>query len=295
MRYQRFTPSRFALASIVVLGMMFPAAPAKAITFVFACFCCKPDGSLHCVAGWSEFGCGYIETIGNNVLCDELFNALVIPPSGGVGNGYAPAFDRAVTLGSPVVEPDGTVTRIVQGIYPAPDMYVPGSSTYSTRLFAIRESANPGVPNQFAPLDIILTGLDPAADSIDITAVPGGEPIPDLLSINPGPVIAGGDASIVVRAYRAVKPCCDDPTNDCTEEIHFATLAWQDALDLPPACLGDCDRSGMVSFADVTTTLANFNQTYPVGVLTPGDANGDRVVNFSDITAILANLGQTCG
>lgn len=38
MRYQRFTPSRFALASIVVLGMMFPAAPAKAITFVFACF-----------------------------------------------------------------------------------------------------------------------------------------------------------------------------------------------------------------------------------------------------------------
>lgn len=287
-RHVRSGWSLFAAAALVAA-----AAPAvHAIVFVYACLCCRqPGNQIVYKAGWTTNGCAGFAGNPLFVDCDDLFTAFTLPGSGGVGNGYAPAFDRAVTLGTPIVGSDGvTITRIVQGIYPAADVFTPGS--YSTRLFAIQEAGIPGAPNRFAPIDISLTGLNPIADSIVISTVPGGVPIEGMFDMVPGPVIAGGDVTIVVDAYQSALNCC--PDDHCMITIDLATLDWQDALDLPPACLGDCDRSGAVSFADITTTLANFNHAYPVGVFTPGDANGDRVVNFGDVTTILANFGVTC-
>lgn len=61
----------------------------------------------------------------------------------------------------------------------------------------------------------------------------------------------------------------------------------------PPAiCPGDADGSGVVDFADVTMTLANFGR--PGGVGEPGDADANGTVNFTDITTILGNWGGGC-
>lgn len=288
----RHVRGRWPLVAAAALAAA--AAPTvHALTFVYACLCCRqPGNQVVYKTGWIEGGCDKVNTWVWTVDCDDLFTAFTLPGSGGVGNGYSPAFDRAVTLGTPIVSSDGTtVTRIVQGTYPVPDPYTSGSSTYSTRIFAIREGAV-GTPNQFAPIDLDLTGLSPAADSITISSVPGGVPI-ELFDMTPGPVIAGGDVTIVVHTFSSTAPCCD-PLDDCSVSFDFAALNWQTVTPLPPACLGDCDRSGGVSFADVTSTLANFGASYPVGVLNLGDANGDRVVNFGDVTTILANFGATC-
>lgn len=264
---------------------------AEAITFVYACLCCKQPGNIVVYkTGWINGDCDSLSTIPIVIDCDELFTAFTLPGSGGVGNGFQPAFDRAVTIGQPIVSSDGTTTtRIVMGTYPAADVFTPGS--YSTRIFAIREGA-PGTPNQFAPIDINMTGLSPLADSIMVGMVPGGEPITGLFDFIPSPVIAGGDVTVVIEAYRTADNCC--PKHKCCIAVDFAALAWQNALPLPPACLGDCDRSGAVSFGDVTATLANFGQNYAIGVLNLGDANGDRTVNFADVTTILATFGTTC-
>ncbi len=285
---RRLMPLGFAAACLTLIP-----ASVQAITFVYVCLCCRqPGNEIVYKAGWINGDCDSLSAIPIVVDCDNLFTAFVLPGSGGVGTGYAPAFDRAVMLGTPIVGSDGvTVTRIVQGIYPASDQYTPGSSTYSTRLFAIREG-EPGHPNQFAPIDISLVDLSPVADSMVISSVPGGIPVAGLFDMDPGPILAEGDVTIVVETYQAALACC--PDNKCCFYITFADLAWQEAPPLPPACLGDSDRSGSVVFADVLTTLANFGNTYPVGVLTPGDAQGDRVVNFTDVLAILANFGNTC-
>ncbi|MBL8765478.1 MAG: hypothetical protein JNM07_14580, partial [Phycisphaerae bacterium] len=64
---------------------------------------------------------------------------------------------------------------------------------------------------------------------------------------------------------------------------------------VPPLCQGDANNDGFVNFADVTSVLANFGNTYPAGVLNgPGDANHDGVINFGDVTTVLANFGMTC-
>lgn len=287
----RHVRGRWPLVAAAALAAA--AAPTvHALTFVYACLCCRqPGNQIVYKTGWIEGGCDKVNTWVWTVDCDDLFTAFTLPGSGGVGNGYQPAFDRAVMLGTPIIGSDGvTVTRIVQGTTPAADIYTPGS--YSTRIFAIQEAGIPGAPNRFAPIDLNMTGLSLEADSIVIMSVPGGTPI-ETFDMTPGPVVAGGDATIVVHTFDSSAPCCD-PTDYRDIPINFDSLVWQDALDLPPACLGDCDRSGGVSFADITTTLANFNHAYPVGVLTPGDANGDRVVNFGDVTTILANFGATC-
>lgn len=282
-----------ALAGAAGCLAVIPAS-VQAITFVYVCLCCRqPGNEIVYKAGWINGDCDSLVAIPAVVDCDNVFTALVLPGSGGVGNGYAPAFDRAVTLGTPIVGSDGvTVTRIVQGIYPVADEYTPGSSTYSTRLFAIREG-EPGHPNQFAPIDISLTDLSPLADSMVISSVPGGIPVAGMFDMTPGPIVAEGDVTIVVETFH-MSDCCCCPDNKCCFYINFADLSWQEAPPLPPACLGDADRSGAVVFADVLTVLANFGVAYPVGVLTPGDAQGDRVVNFTDILAALANFGNVC-
>lgn len=63
---------------------------------------------------------------------------------------------------------------------------------------------------------------------------------------------------------------------------------------VPTCCPGDSDSSGTVTFADVTSTLSNFNMVGTPGVQNPGDADCSGTVNFADITAVLANFNATC-
>lgn len=60
----------------------------------------------------------------------------------------------------------------------------------------------------------------------------------------------------------------------------------------PPTCLGDANRDGVVTFADITSVLTNWLATYPESGL--GDANFDGVVDFADITTVLQNWGNIC-
>lgn len=57
----------------------------------------------------------------------------------------------------------------------------------------------------------------------------------------------------------------------------------------PPACPGDADGDGLVSFADITSVLTHWGGS---GVF--GDANGDGMVNFADITEALTHWGSVC-
>jgi hypothetical protein len=67
-------------------------------------------------------------------------------------------------------------------------------------------------------------------------------------------------------------------------------------------CLGDANRDGFVTFADVTAVLANFafnwGCPYPgpgmFGAGGVGDANYDGMVTFADVTSVLANFGLPC-
>jgi hypothetical protein len=62
-----------------------------------------------------------------------------------------------------------------------------------------------------------------------------------------------------------------------------------------PACPGDANADGIVSFVDITTVLANFGSSYlPFPATGFGDANTDGVVAFLDITTVLANFGAQC-
>lgn len=64
---------------------------------------------------------------------------------------------------------------------------------------------------------------------------------------------------------------------------------------LSPACPGDADGSGAVTFLDITTVLANFGNIYGAPPATgPGDADRNGSVAFLDITTVLANFGNTC-
>ena len=63
---------------------------------------------------------------------------------------------------------------------------------------------------------------------------------------------------------------------------------------IAPACPGDADDSGSVTFNDITIVLANLGVTYPMGGTGPGDADRNGAVTFNDITIVLANLGAPC-
>jgi hypothetical protein len=58
-------------------------------------------------------------------------------------------------------------------------------------------------------------------------------------------------------------------------------------------CPGDADNNNTVTFADVTSVLANFGAQY-LTCEGPGDADSSGAVNFSDITSVLANFGAGC-
>ncbi|MBL8744933.1 MAG: hypothetical protein JNK58_01110 [Phycisphaerae bacterium] len=279
----------FAALCLAALPM-----PARALNYIYVCLCCRPDGSTRYIHGWCETTCAWLNAnVPAVVGCDTLFTALIIHPSSGVGDGFAPAFDRAVPLGGAVQDPGGTSpdVRIVSSYYPASDPFTPGA--FATRFFAIRTTGGARAVNQYAAVDIAVTGLNPLGVCALNSSVVGGEPITNPFDGSPIGLVGTGDASIVIQTHDGGSP----PTLIETRVIPivFASLAWQDALALPPMCAGDCNRSGAVTFADVTTTLANFNHSYPLGVMMPGDANGDRVVNFSDVTTILANFGAVCG
>jgi hypothetical protein len=55
-------------------------------------------------------------------------------------------------------------------------------------------------------------------------------------------------------------------------------------------CPGDANIDGVVSFADITTVLAQYGSTDE----TPADANASTAVDFGDITTVLANFGVVC-
>lgn len=276
-------------ASIMCLGAV--TSPAQALNFVYLCMCCRPDGTLKCQAGWTNGSCADFMLFTAVVACDTLFSAFTSGPPNVVGTGYAPAFDRAIQLGSAVqATPGGAETRLVMGYYPAADPFEAGS--YHTRVFAIRP-AGPGNPmNQYAAIDIALDGLDPTAENVIVTTVRNGEPVTGPLDTQPIGPVGTGDMTIVVQTYHGTNPMVAVDTR--LIPVNFASLTFVNAPPLPPACTGDCDRSGSVSFADITSSLANFGRSYEVGVLTPGDANGDRHVSFADITAVLANFGAVC-
>lgn len=65
------------------------------------------------------------------------------------------------------------------------------------------------------------------------------------------------------------------------------------SVAVPPDCLGNANFDGFVSFADVTSVLANFGDVYPEGN-GPGDSDHNGTVDFADITASLANFGNLC-
>ncbi len=270
------------------------SAPASALNYIYVCLCCRPDGSVRYIHGWCEVTCDWLLNVVPSVVgCDTIFTALTISPSSGVGDGFAPAFDRAIPLGGVVPSSDGSPdVRIVMGYYPAADPVVITGGSLSMRAFAIRTDGARAV-NQYAAIDIAVGGLDPGGVCTLASSVVAGEPVTNPFDGSPIGLVGTGDASIVVQTHDGATP----PTLIETRVIpvSFASLVWQDALALPPMCLGDCNRSGAVSFADITTALANFGHAYEVGVLTPGDANGDRVVNFADVTTTLAQFGNVCG
>lgn len=288
-----FRRSLLSIAAAVICLAALPN-PAHALNFIYVCLCCRPDGSVRYIAGWCETTCGWLLSVVPAVVgCDTLFTALVINPTSGVGDGYAPAFDRAVPLGGVIPSSTGGPdTRIVMGYYPAADPFVVVGGAYSTRVFAIREGAGTRAVNQHASIDIAVTGLNPLGVCVLNSSVVAGEPITNPFDGSPIGLVGSSDATIVIQTHDGLTP----PTLIETRliPVDFASLTFVDALPLPPMCLGDCDRSGAVSFADVTSTLANFNHNYEIGVMMPGDANGDRTVNFADITTILATFGSTC-
>lgn len=293
MGMNRVIGSRRGLLAAVGAALSLGGMTRAEATLIFAYACYRlPDDRIIYAAGWVSETCAELRARNPWMIdCDELFHAFTLPPSGGVGNGYSPAFDRAVTLGVLIPPmPGASDVRIAQGYYPAADPFLGGS--YSTTVFAIRESLTPGAPNQFAAIEVNQTGLSPAADGIVLTPILVGEPVTGPFNPFPGPLVGSADITVVVQTYASANPSV--ALDERLIPVDLGSLVWQDALPLPPACLGDCDRSGAVAFGDVTSVLANFGATYSVGVLTPGDAQGDRVVNFADITTVLANFGTAC-
>lgn len=64
---------------------------------------------------------------------------------------------------------------------------------------------------------------------------------------------------------------------------------------VPVCCPGNADKftPGSVTFADITTVLANFGNTYPNGN-GQGDSDCNGIVNFADVTSTLANFNNVC-
>ncbi|MBL8744882.1 MAG: hypothetical protein JNK58_00845 [Phycisphaerae bacterium] len=62
----------------------------------------------------------------------------------------------------------------------------------------------------------------------------------------------------------------------------------------PIGCPGDADRSGAVTFADITEVLAWYGSECSGGS-SRGDADGNGAVNFADVTAVLRWMGTACG
>ena len=86
-------------------------------------------------------------------------------------------------------------------------------------------------------------------------------------------------------------------TSDGSLANAFGESSWDTittfSFRTAPACAGDANDDGFVTFTDITTILANLGADYGPGS-GPGDASGDGVVTFTDITTVLANLGVTC-
>jgi hypothetical protein len=64
---------------------------------------------------------------------------------------------------------------------------------------------------------------------------------------------------------------------------------------VPTCCPGNADKTpGQVTFGDITSVLANFNQPANPNGSSVGDADCNGVINFADITTVLANFLSNC-
>jgi hypothetical protein len=61
----------------------------------------------------------------------------------------------------------------------------------------------------------------------------------------------------------------------------------------PPACPGDANGDGLVTFADITSVLQNWGENYAPNS-GPGDADGGGIVDFADVTSVLQHWGEAC-
>lgn len=62
----------------------------------------------------------------------------------------------------------------------------------------------------------------------------------------------------------------------------------------PEVCLGDSNRDGNVTFADITETLQSFGHDYGRGASSLGDSDFDGLVAMSDLLATLTNWAADC-
>ena len=76
------------------------------------------------------------------------------------------------------------------------------------------------------------------------------------------------------------------------DEISDEVLLMQNTR-APVSCQGDADGNNSVTFADITSVLANLGAIYTPNS-GPGDADDSGAVTFADITSVLANLGVIC-
>lgn len=88
------------------------------------------------------------------------------------------------------------------------------------------------------------------------------------------------------------------PSNAHLEVGEYALLDLSIFAPPPPPpseCPGDADGSGSVTFADITSVLANFGEACPADPAPcPGDADGSETVDFGDVTSVLAHWEEAC-
>ncbi|MBL8746439.1 MAG: hypothetical protein JNK58_08810 [Phycisphaerae bacterium] len=171
----------------------------------------------------------------------------------------------------------------------------------SGQVVGVAETAA-GMPHAFL---ITLSASNGVASRTDLGTLPGSD-FSAAYAINESGVIVGNsDSRATLWQDGAIHDLAGLVNNLDTWRLDAAAgissggriVGWglhgdaYRAFILVPACGGDADADGTVTFADITAVLTHFNMAVaPYGA---GDANGDGQVDFADITAVLASFG--CG
>ena len=167
---------------------------------------------------------------------------------------------------------------------------------------------DPALVSGFAGVHPVLANVDanqidpfaPAAaggDAFDLSAL-AGEPLVQAGLVNLNSirfvrlVDVLGDGS--ERDSRSPAHAVYDPTGNMPQEYGgYPTSADVDAVSVingKAPLAGDCNRDGMVSFADYQVLESHFGGS---GGWEQGDCNGDGLVNFADYQVMEANFGNS--